>query len=100
VDEQHMPPSSHVDRATIERDGVEQDVFGRNVAYGGVTDHGTAFVGFSAEQGRLTEMLERMAGIPDGVRDELTRYVTALTGGCYPVPAVEALARFAPPEED
>ena len=100
LDEQHMPPSSHVARTTIERDGVEQDVFRRNVAYGGVTDHGTAFVGFSAEQGRLTEMLERMAGIPDGVRDELTRYVTALTGGYYSVPAVEALARFAPPGED
>jgi putative iron-dependent peroxidase len=100
LDEQHMPPSSHVARTTIERDGVEQDIFRRNVAYGGVTDHGTAFVGFSAEQWRLTEMLERMAGIPDGVRDELTRYVTALTGGYYTVPAVEALARFAPPEED
>ena len=100
LDEQHMPASSHVSRNTLEKDGVEQHIFRRNVAYGSVTDHGTAFVGFAAEQWRLTEMLRRMAGIPDGIRDELTRYVVPFTGAYYTVPAVEALARFAPPGED
>jgi putative iron-dependent peroxidase len=94
-----MPPSAHVPRTTIERDGQEQQVFRRNVAYGSVTDHGTVFVGFAAEQSRLTEMLRRMAGIPDGIRDSLTRYVAPLTGAYYTVPAVEALARFAPAED-
>jgi putative iron-dependent peroxidase len=99
LDEQHMPPSAHVPRTTIERDGVERQIFRRNVAYGGVTDNGTAFVGFAGDQSVLAEMLRRMAGIPDGVRDELTRYVVPLTGAYYTVPSVEALARFAPPEE-
>jgi porphyrinogen peroxidase len=99
-DDEHMPASAHVARTTIERNGEERHIFRRNVAYGGVTDHGTAFVGFAADQSLLTEMLQRMAGIPDGVRDALTGYVVPLTGGYYTVPAVEALARFAPPEDD
>lgn len=88
------PLDSHVAR-------TDQDVFGkifrRNVAYGGVTDHGTMFVGFCAAQRPLEKMIESMAGIPDGVRDALTRYTKPLTGGYYFVPSVEAVRRFASP---
>jgi porphyrinogen peroxidase len=94
--EDRMPGTAHVARTTVERDGEEQQIFRRNVAYGGVTDHGTAFVGFSAEQWRLTEMLRRMAGAGDGVRDELTRYLVPQSGSYYTVPPVEDLARWAP----
>jgi putative iron-dependent peroxidase len=90
-----MPASAHVARAKSLRDGEEQQIFRRNVAYGNASDHGTAFVGFSPDRWRLNEMLERMAGVPDGVRCELTRYLTPTTGGYYTVPAVESLARFA-----
>ena len=45
-------------------------------------------------------MLRRMAGVGDGLRDALTRYVTPMSGAYYTVPAVEALARFAPGDED
>ena len=48
-----MLPSAHVARTTVERDGEEQQIFRRNVAYGGVTDHGTAFVGFAQDRWRL-----------------------------------------------
>ena len=41
-------------------------------------------------------MLRRMAGATDRVRDGLTHWLTPLTGAYYTVPAVEALARFAP----
>ena len=44
----------------------------------------------------MEEMLRRMAGVGDGDRCALTRYVRPLTGGYYTVPSVEALARFAP----
>jgi porphyrinogen peroxidase len=84
----------------LEVDGVELDIFRRNVAYGTVSCHGTAFVGFSFDQWRLEEMLRRMAGVGDGIRDALTRYTEPVTGGYYTVPAVPALARFAPPEDD
>jgi len=92
-----MPASAHVARTTLEVDGEEQQIFRRNIAYGTVGDHGTVFVGFSARQWRLAEMLRRMAGAADGVRCELTRYLTPLSGAHYTVPPVEALARFAPP---
>jgi putative iron-dependent peroxidase len=65
-----------------------------------VVDHGTVFVGFSCEQGRLETMLRQMAGTDDGVRDALTRYTTALTGAYYFIPSLEALRRFASPEKD
>jgi putative iron-dependent peroxidase len=95
-----MLPSAHVARTTVEVDGEEQRIFRRNVAYGGVTEHGTAFVGFSRDQWRLAEMLRRMAGVTDGVRDALTGFLTPLTGAYYTCPSVDALARFAPAEED
>jgi porphyrinogen peroxidase len=95
-----MPPSAHVARTTLEVDGEEKQIFRRNVAYGGVTDHGTVFVGFAQDQWRLTEMLRRMAGITDGIRCELTRYVIPMSGAYYTVPTVEALARFAPQDDE
>ena len=54
------PADSHVA-------STDQDTFGtilrRNMAYGTVTDHGTAFVGFAAAREPLQTMLESMAGL-------------------------------------
>jgi len=76
----------------------DQDTFGkifrRNMPYGTVTDHGTMFVGFSADQQRLEAMLESMAGVTGGVRDALTRYTRPLTGAYYFVPSTESLRRI------
>ncbi len=95
------PATSHVARTVLEQpDGSELDIFRRNVAYGSAADHGTMFVGFCGRQYPLQTMLERMAGIGDGVRDALTRYTTPLTGAYYVVPGLDALATFAPPEDD
>jgi putative iron-dependent peroxidase len=85
------PPDSHVAR-------TDQEVFGhifrRNMPYGTVTNHGTVFVGFSADQQRLSRMLDSMAGIGDGVRDALTNYTKPLTGAYYFIPSVDAISRF------
>ncbi|MGZ4658795.1 MAG: Dyp-type peroxidase, partial [Blastococcus sp.] len=78
----------------------EKKIFRRNVAYGGVTEHGTVFVGFACERFRLHEMLRRMAGATDRIRDGLTHWLVPLTGAYYTVPSVESLARYAPPAED
>ncbi|MGY1602152.1 Dyp-type peroxidase [Geodermatophilus sp. SYSU D00815] len=100
LDEDDMPPSAHVARTTVERDGVEYPIFRRNVAYGGVTDHGTAFVGFARDRWRMHEMLRRMAGADDRIRDGLTHWLVPLSGSYYTVPSVESLARFAPVDDD
>lgn len=75
---------------------TDQDVFGkilrRNMPYGAVTNHGTMFVGFSADQTRLSKMLDSMAGVIGGRRDALTYYTRPITGAYYFVPAIESLA--------
>ena len=85
------PSDSHVARTDQDEFGK---IFRRNMPWGGVHEHGTMFVGFSAEQQRLAKMLESMAGLVNGTRDALTRYTQALTGSYYFVPSVESLRRL------
>jgi porphyrinogen peroxidase len=91
------PDDSHVAR-------TDQDAFGhifrRNMPYGTVTDHGTMFVGFCAEQRPLEAMLESMAGLTTGTRDALTLYTRPLTGAYYFIPSADALQRLAGPDTD
>jgi len=49
---------------------------------------------FSAEQKRLSRMLDSMAGLVTGTRDALTRFTQPLTGSYYFVPSVESLRRL------
>ncbi len=84
------PSDSHVARTDQDQFGK---IFRRNMPYGKVDDHGTVFVGFSADQKRLSRMLESMAGLANGTRDALTRYTQPLTGSYYFVPSVESLRR-------
>jgi putative iron-dependent peroxidase len=87
IELEERPGTSHAAR-------TDQDDFGkifrRNTPYGTVTDHGTMFVGFSAERSHLHAMLKSMAGV-DGERDALTRYSAPLTGAYYFIPSVDAL---------
>ena len=85
------PIDSHVARTDQDEFGK---IFRRNMPYGTVTDHGTMFVGFCAEQRPLAAMLESMAGLTDGVRDALTKYTSALTGAYYFIPSTQSLRRF------
>ena len=52
------------------------------------------FVGLSADQKRLSRMLDSMAGLITGTRDALTRFTQPLTGSYYFVPSVESLRRL------
>jgi putative iron-dependent peroxidase len=81
---------SHVASTDQDRFGK---VFRRNMPFGTVTDHGTMFVGFSADQGRLSAMLQSMAGLSGGTRDALTHFTRPLTGAYYFVPSTESLRR-------
>jgi putative iron-dependent peroxidase len=81
---------SHVASTDQDRFGK---IFRRNMPYGTVTEHGTMFVGFSADQSRLVRMLESMAGITSGTRDALTRYTRPISGAYYFVPSTEGLKR-------
>ena len=88
IELENKPADSHVARTDQDEFG---NIFRRNMPYGKVDDHGTVFVGFSAEQKRLSRMLDSMAGLVTGTRDALTRYTQPLTGSYYFVPSVESL---------
>ena len=90
VELEDKPATSHV--ASTDQDTYGK-IFRRNMPYGTVTDHGTMFVGFSAEQQRLSTMLESMAGLVSGARDALTHYTQPLTGAYYFIPSTESLRR-------
>jgi len=91
------PTDSHVARTDQDRFGK---IFRRNMPYGTVTDHGTMFVGFSASQHMLADMLESMAGLTGEGRDALTRFTHPLTGSYYFVPSADALRAIAPQASD
>jgi putative iron-dependent peroxidase len=90
IELENKPSDSHVARTDQDELG---HIFRRNMPYGNVDDHGTVFVGFSAEQKRLARMLDSMAGVA-GPRDALTRYTRPLTGSYYFVPSVESLRQL------
>ena len=91
IELEDRPADSHA--ASTDQDDFG-NIFRRNTPYGGVTDHGTMFVGFAASQVPLARMLESMAGLVSGTRDALTRYTTPLTGAYYFVPSTDALRRL------
>jgi putative iron-dependent peroxidase len=91
IELENKPADSHVARTDQDEFG---NIFRRNMPYGKVDDHGTVFVGFSADQKRLSKMLDSMAGLVNGTRDALTRYTQPLTGSYYFVPSVESLRQL------
>lgn len=88
VELENKPADSHVARTDQDEFGK---IFRRNMPYGGVGDHGTMFAGFSADQKRLSRMLDSMAGLVTGTRDALTRFTQPSTGSYYCVPSFESL---------
>jgi putative iron-dependent peroxidase len=89
VEIENKASDSHVASTDQDRFGK---IFRRNMPYGTVTNHGTMFVGFSADQQRLVNMLKSMAGLAGGTRDALTRYTRPLTGAYYFVPSSDCLS--------
>ncbi len=63
IELENKPSDSHVARTDQDEFG---NIFRRNMPYGDVDDHGTVFVGFSADQKRLSRMLDSMAGLVNG----------------------------------
>ena len=84
-------PNSHVASTDQARFGK---IFRRNIAYGSVGRHGTIFVGFSADQSRLSRMLDSMIGRSGGAPDALTGFTRAVSGAYYVIPSTERLAAF------
>jgi putative iron-dependent peroxidase len=91
IEFENKPADSHVARTDQDEFGK---IFRRNMPYGSIDDHDTMFVGFSADQKRLSRMLDSMADLVTGARDALTRFTEPLTGSYYFVPSVESIRRL------
>ena len=79
-----VPPGSHVERVVMEDDsGNEREIYRRSFPYGDTTVHGLYFLGFAADLSTFVDMLHRMYGVTDGVRDRLTDISTAVSGAFY-----------------
>jgi putative iron-dependent peroxidase len=95
IELEDKPATSHI--ARTDQDELGQ-ILRRNIAYGDVREHGTLFVGLCGQRRTLQVMLEHMAGLDGGGRDDLTRYTSPVTGAYYFLPATNDLP--SPPDED
>jgi putative iron-dependent peroxidase len=93
------PATAHIARVEIhDAGGSELPIYRRSVPYGSVTEYGLYFVAFSGERSRFDVMLERMFGrADDGLRDRLTDFSRAVSGGYYFAPSLNALAEVGGP---
>ena len=87
VELEDKPADSHVAATDQDRFG---HIFRRNMPYGTVTDHGTMFVGFAAEQRPPRRRCWRAWRVVE-TPDALTRFTQPLTGAYYFVPSNESL---------
>lgn len=91
IPDDRRSPRAHISRVVLEAaDGEELEIFRRSSTFGGVLEHGLMFLAFSPDVARLAAMLERMAGIGDGVRDHLTDISRSTGAAWYVAPPVEA----------
>ena len=93
-DDDQMPPNSHVARTSIPDGDSTLQIFRRSIPWGTPVDNGLVFIAFTNDQPRITQMLENMAGVSDGIRDALTHYSTPETGSYFLTPSMELLRSF------
>lgn len=81
------PESAHVKRTNQEREGTNTPIVRRSMAWGHSLQSGLQFIAFTNDLTRIEQMLARMSGAGDGVRDALLSYTSAQTGAFYFCPA-------------
>ena len=79
----HAPPSAHVKRAAQESFDPEAFMVRRSMPWGGVGEHGLAFVAYGHSLDAFERVLRRMAGLDDGIVDGLLQFTRAISGGYY-----------------
>lgn len=87
-----LPERSHVERVVLEDDaGDEREIYRRSFPYGTTDELGLFFLAFNRDLATFQDMLERMLGASDGLRDRLTDSSRAVSSAYYLAPAVEVL---------
>ncbi len=87
-----MPECAHVERVVMEdADGEEREIYRRSFPYGSTDELGLFFLAFNADIDTFQDMLDRMYGVTDGLRDRLTDVSHPVTAAYYVAPTVEVL---------
>jgi len=98
VELEPVPEASHIERVVMkDADGDEREIYRRSFPYGDTTEHGLLFLAFGADLSTFVDMLDRMYGVADGVRDRLTDISRAVSGAFYVALSEEALDRIVTP---
>jgi len=71
--------------------GEERQIYRRSFPYGNTDELGLFFLAFNAELQTFQDMLERMYGVTDGLRDRLTDVSHPVSGAYYIAPSQELL---------
>jgi len=87
-----LPERSHVERVVMEDSaGDEREIYRRSFPYGTTDELGLFFLAFNRDLDTFQDMLERMMGTTDGLRDRLTDASRAVSSAYYVAPSVELL---------
>ena len=87
-----LPERSHVERVVMEDDaGDEREIYRRSFPYGDTGELGLFFLASNSDLSTFQDMLERMLGVTDGLRDRLTDASRAVSSAYYLAPSVEGL---------
>jgi porphyrinogen peroxidase len=87
-----LPERAHIERVVMEdADGEEREIYRRSFPYGDTSELGLFFLAFNADLSTFSDMLDRMYGRVDGVRDRLTDVSRAVSGAYYVAPPTEVL---------
>ena len=90
------PPTAHIARTVIERDGEELEIVRHSVPYGTVSEAGLFFIAYTRTLDIPERMLARMIGASDdGVHDRLMDFSRAVSGATFFAPSLKELKSLA-----
>jgi putative iron-dependent peroxidase len=87
-----LPERCHIERVVMtDADGEEREIYRRSFPYGTTDELGLLFLAFCGDLSTFQDMLDRMFGLADGLRDRLTDVSRPVSGAYYVAPTVEVL---------
>lgn len=96
--ERTKPPTAHISRVVIERDGEELEIVRHSFPYGTVSEAGLFFIAYTRHLDIPEQMLARVMGTSgDGVHDRLMDFSRAVSGATFFAPSLKVLRQLGPP---
>jgi porphyrinogen peroxidase len=89
------PPTAHISRTVIEKNGEELEIVRHSFPYGTVSESGLFFIAYSRDPAIPNKMLARTMGTAgDAMHDHLMDFTRAVTGANFFAPSLEVLKKL------